>query len=102
MKDKLEKLKGELAKAQKPEKASARDRLEPKTPVGRVFTVGVDLVAGVIVGVFLGVLIDWQFNTSPWGLIILFVLGSAAGMLNVYRTLTKDQGSKNKTGNKDG
>lgn len=87
----LEKLKKDLEKAKRLEKPSARDALKPKTPMGRMLNVGVELVAGVMVGVALGLLIDWYFDTAPFGLIILFILGSGAGMLNVYRALTKSQ-----------
>ena len=45
--------------------------------------------AALLVGIGLGFLVDWAFSTKPWGLISFFALGSAAGMLNVYRTLTK-------------
>ena len=64
---------------------------QPIAKMGKFFNAGVELVAGVFVGVGLGLLFDWLFNTSPWGLISLFILGSIAGMLNVYRTLTNDK-----------
>jgi len=61
----------------------------PPTTLGRLFSVGVELVAGVLAGVAVGVFIDWVFGISPWGLISLFILGSIAGMMNVYRSLMK-------------
>lgn len=61
----------------------------PSTTLGRLFNVGGELVAGVLAGVAVGLFIDWIFGTSPWGLISLFILGSIAGMMNVYRSLTK-------------
>ncbi len=97
----LEKLKKDLEKAERLEKPSARDALKPKTSMGRMLNVGVELVAGVMVGVALGLLIDWYFDTAPFGLIILFILGSGAGMLNVYRALTKSQ-DKDDTGSENG
>lgn len=54
---------------------------------GKFFNVGIELVSGVIVGVGVGLFVDWMFQTSPWGLIVFFILGSVAGMLNVYRAL---------------
>ncbi len=62
---------------------------------GKYFNVGIELVSGVLMGVGCGLLIDWAFGTSPWGLIFLFILGSAAGMLNVYRTLTQPESKDN-------
>ena len=64
---------------------------KPQSPIGALFNVGIELISGVLVGVGLGLLIDWIFSTKPWGLIAFFVLGSGAGMLNVYRALTKKE-----------
>ena len=49
--------------------------------------IGVDLVAALVVGVGIGVLLDRWLETSPWFLLLFFVLGAAAGMLNVYRVM---------------
>lgn len=49
--------------------------------------VGVDLVSGVLLGAGLGYGIDLYAGTKPWGLIVCFMLGAAAGFLNVYRFL---------------
>ncbi len=56
--------------------------------MGLGFRIAVDLVAALIVGVGIGLLLDIWLGTTPWLLIIFFFLGSAAGMLNVYRTAT--------------
>ena len=48
---------------------------------------GVELVAGVAVGAALGYGLDSWLGTSPWMFILCFILGAAAGMLNVYRTV---------------
>lgn len=77
---------------------------EPPTKepsVGKLLNVGVELISGVLAGVGFGLLIDWIFGTSPWGLIILFVLGSVAGMMNVIRAVTpqkKDNNNEEKDG----
>ena len=42
----------------------------------------------VVVATGLGWAIDRWFGTRPWGMIVLFFLGVAAGMLNVYRAVT--------------
>jgi ATP synthase protein I len=42
-------------------------------------------VAGVIGGAALGWLIDYGLGTSPWGLIVLLMLGFAVGVVNVVR-----------------
>ena len=51
------------------------------------FRIGVELVAAIGVGVGIGVLLDAWLGTKPWMLLLFFVLGSAAGMLNIFRAL---------------
>jgi ATP synthase protein I len=48
-----------------------------------------EFVSGVIVGAGLGWLIDRWLGTSPWGMIILLLLGFVAGVLNVLRSIGK-------------
>jgi len=45
-----------------------------------------ELVGGVAIGFILGWLIDRWLGTSPWGMIVLLLLGFAAGVLNVMRS----------------
>lgn len=87
----LDNLKKQIQKAKKAVHPSEFQEDAPQNLTGKFFNVGVELVSGVLVGVGLGILIDWGFGTSPWGLICLFILGSAAGMLNVYRALTSNK-----------
>ena len=47
--------------------------------------VAAELVAGVIVGAFIGWMFDNWLGTSPLFLVLLFFLGAMAGMLNVWR-----------------
>ena len=52
---------------------------------GRVTT---ELVAGVVVGTFLGWAFDNWLGTTPISMVVFFFIGSAAGMMNVWRALT--------------
>ena len=52
---------------------------------GRVTT---ELVAGVVVGTFIGWAFDNWLGTTPTLMVVFFFLGSAAGMMNVWRALT--------------
>jgi len=47
---------------------------------------GLELVAGVMVGVGAGLVLDKWFGTSPFLLLICFFLGAAGGSLTLYRT----------------
>jgi ATP synthase protein I len=55
--------------------------------IGMGFRIGVELVAAMVVGVGGGVLLDRWLGTSPWLLILMFLLASAAAMLNVWRAI---------------
>lgn len=50
--------------------------------------VGVELVTAVVVAGGLGWAIDRWLGTRPWVMLVMLVLGIAAGMLNVYRAFT--------------
>jgi ATP synthase protein I len=50
--------------------------------------IGVELVVAIVVATALGWAIDRWLGTAPWLTIVLFFLGVAAGMVNVYRALT--------------
>lgn len=59
-----------------------------QTGMGLAFRVASELVAGVAVGALIGWLLDSWLETRPWFMIAFFFLGAAAGMLNVYRTVS--------------
>jgi ATP synthase protein I len=53
--------------------------------VGKAMKVVVEIVAAMAVGLVIGMLLDNYFDTRPIFIIIFFLLGSAAGILNVFR-----------------
>ena len=52
---------------------------------GRVTT---ELVAGLVVGTGVGWSLDQWLETTPFLMMVMFFLGAAAGMMNVWRALT--------------
>lgn len=52
------------------------------------FRIGTEMVAALIVGVGIGYFLDYFFETKPLFLIVFFLLGAGAGILNVYRATT--------------
>jgi len=56
---------------------------------GSAFMVGTHVVGGILAGAMLGFVFDGFFNTSPWGLVVGFLLGVIAGLRNAYRELER-------------
>jgi ATP synthase protein I len=72
-------------------KVSGRDdepqsgpRSDPSA-LARGFRLSTELVAGVLVGAFIGWALDKWLGISPWGMIVFLLLGFAAGVINVMR-----------------
>lgn len=53
--------------------------------IGALSTVGLAFVLAIVLGTAAGWWIDERFGSSPWGFLIGFALGLAAGVLNVFR-----------------
>lgn len=60
---------------------------EPGQGLAFALRIGVEIVAALIVGVGIGLLLDWWLGTKPWFLLLFFVLGAAAGFMNVFRVV---------------
>lgn len=58
---------------------------QPATGASRAYRLASEFVAAIIVGAGLGYGIDALFHTRPWGMIVLLLVGFAAGVLNVVR-----------------
>lgn len=56
--------------------------------IGFAFRVGLEMVTALAVGVGIGWLLDRWLGTGPWFLVVFFFLGAAAGVLNVWRTVS--------------
>jgi ATP synthase protein I len=73
--------------------SAAREANKPKPSRGfkEVSTYGIatrlvaELIAGILVGVLFGWYLDQWLDTKPWLMILLIVIGSAAGIMNVMR-----------------
>ena len=58
------------------------------------YRISSELVATLIVSVFLGLTIDKFLDTKPVALITLIILGFFAGLLNIYRLIRRIENSK--------
>ena len=54
--------------------------------MARGFRLSSELIAGVVVGAVIGWGFDRLLSTSPFGLIVFFLLGFVAGVVNVVRS----------------
>ena len=54
--------------------------------LGNAFKISTEFVAAVVVGSTIGFILDNLFGTKPWLIIIFFIIGVIAGMLNVIRS----------------
>jgi len=66
------------------------------TGFGTALKISSEFIAGILVGVGIGWVIDSWAGTSPWGLIVFLLLGFVAGVLNVLRSagLVAEHGSR--------
>ncbi len=76
------------ARAKQAERVAGPVGRSRQSGLGFAFRIGTELVAGVVVGVAIGLGLDYWLETRPWFMILFFFLGAGAGMLNVYRTVT--------------
>ena len=68
-----------------------RQHMKAQLPTGGMALAGrvtTELVAGVVVGTFIGWAFDNWLGTTPTLMVVFFFIGSAAGMMNVWRALT--------------
>ena len=79
------KIKSLNQRIQKAKDSSNLGQNNPPSPIGKAMKVVVEIVAAMAVGLVIGILLDNYFDTRPIFIIIFFLLGSAAGILNVFR-----------------
>ena len=62
---------------------------------------GMAMAAAILVGSGIGYLIDMFAGTSPWALLIMFMVGFAAGILNVTRVVAELNAQRSASGDAD-
>jgi len=81
--ERIDKARAERVRRQAP----VADRAALQQGIGFGFRIGIELMVAIGVATGLGWALDHWLGTRPWGMIVLFFLGVAAGMLNVYRAV---------------
>jgi len=59
--------------------------------LGQAMKLGIELVAGVAVGGFIGWALDRWLGTAPFLMVVFLGLGATAGIMNVVRTAQRMQ-----------
>ncbi|WP_218037603.1 AtpZ/AtpI family protein, partial [Reyranella soli] len=68
---------------------------------GVAYRVMVDMIAGLLVGGFLGYWLDRWLGWAPWSLVTGLVLGFVAGVNNAWRAIRAYSRDANKAGGSD-
>ena len=81
-------------------KEKAKNKLEkknqePSSNIGQAFKMSTELVSAVAVGTIIGFILDNWFGTKPILIIVFFLFGAAAGIVNVFKAAKKMQGDEN-------
>jgi ATP synthase protein I len=97
-KRRVSELEGKLGRAEEQRAAKAPKPVDPDRPqaasgvaLGQAMRIGIELVVGVAVGGLIGWALDRYLGTAPVLMIVLFIAGFAAGLLNVIRTAQRMQ-----------
>ena len=68
-------------------KPPQKQSFSPQSGLGFACGLGIEFMSGILAGFFLGYIIDRVWGVQPWGLVTMVVLGSSAGLLNIFRML---------------
>jgi ATP synthase protein I len=83
----LERARRDRAGAQPPRREDDASG-DSRNALGMALRIGVELVVALAVAIGIGWALDRWLGTRPWGMIVFFFLGIAAGLVNVYRTIS--------------
>lgn len=64
-------------------------------------TIGFQVAFSIFIGLGIGVWLDSRFGTFPWLALLFMVFGIAAGFLNYYRFVVKQQKEDEKDSKKE-
>ena len=75
----------EIAKSKISKKNLYNDKKTPSS-IGTAFKLSTELVSAVAVGTIIGFILDKTFGTKPWLILIFFLVGVIAGIVNVFKS----------------
>ena len=68
-----------------------KNRSSNVASLGKALKISTELVAAVVVGTLLGFILDSWFDTKPILILIFFLFGAIAGILNVIKAAKRMQ-----------
>ena len=68
-----------------------KNKSNHRSYLGIAFKMSTELVSAVVVGTIIGFILDNWFGTKPWLILIFFLIGVIAGIINVIRSAKKMQ-----------
>ena len=83
LRDLEEKLKAAKARGAQPSK-----KHQSKLDASIAYRIIIDLFAGLLVGGFLGYMLDTYAHTKPFGMVIGLLLGAIGGFYTVFKSIT--------------
>ena len=87
--NKLKELEKKLDKVKKSKTQDNQYYAKPTVNYSIAINISIELITGIGLGVFLGLIIDNYLQTKPLMLIICFILGTLVGFFNMYKTLKR-------------
>ena len=87
--ERRKRLADELAKVKAEDEAEVRaetNAAENRKGFAMAVKLSSEFISAIVVGAMLGYLLDYFAGTTPWGMIVLLLLGFCAGVLNVLRS----------------
>ncbi len=77
-----------IDKALERKKGENKKLIDEKTLVNVFSRLATELLAGLLIGAGVGWTIDTWLGTTPWFLVLFFLLGGVAGILNLWRVVS--------------
>jgi ATP synthase protein I len=71
------------------EGGARRGAAKDMSGLSRALRLGTEFIAAILVGAGMGYLLDLWLNTSPWIMLVMLLVGFAAGILNVTRSVAR-------------
>ena len=89
--NKLDKLTKKIEKLKKNKESSEKFSNKANVNYSIAMNISIELITGIGLGVFFGIILDNYLQTKPLMLIICFILGTLAGFYNMYKTLKRNK-----------